>query len=213
MPPHSAPPNISQARLDTIITSLTAAVTIVERLSNGVHTPFLQPISNTIRSLLSSVQTVKRNKNDCAQMMEKIHDLTYGIISLHINPETKTDLSPHILNQIVEFAKTLHKIHVFVEAQQDKSRIKQFFRQGEMNTLLKDCNTGLQQLLDIFKFQAGSLLNDAVEMRNFGEKTHQEVLELIGCLADETASDNTSSMTQLFSGSQTRYEILTHSSK
>jgi hypothetical protein len=49
------------------------------------------------------------------------------------------------------------------------------------------------------QFQAGRLQNDAVEMRNFAEKTHQEVLELIDCLADETASDNTSSVCELWS--------------
>jgi hypothetical protein len=47
--------------------------------------------------------------------------------------------------------RTLHKIHTFVEAQQNSSKVKKFFRQGEMSTLLKDCKAGLQQGLDIFQ--------------------------------------------------------------
>lgn len=47
--------------------------------------------------------------------------------------------------------RTLHKIHTFVEAQQDRSRIRQFFRQGEMSILLRDCNAGLQQALEAFQ--------------------------------------------------------------
>jgi hypothetical protein len=42
-------------------------------------------------------------------------------------------------------------VHTFVEAQQNSSKLKIFFRQGEMSTLLKDCKTGLQQGLEIFQ--------------------------------------------------------------
>jgi hypothetical protein len=47
--------------------------------------------------------------------------------------------------------RTLHKIHTFVEAQQNGSKVKKFFRQGEMSTLLKDCKVGLQQGFEIFQ--------------------------------------------------------------
>jgi hypothetical protein len=50
--------------------------------------------------------------------------------------------------------RTLHKIHVFVEAQQEKSRIRHFFRQVEMAALLKECRAGLDQALSIFKVSA-----------------------------------------------------------
>jgi hypothetical protein len=47
--------------------------------------------------------------------------------------------------------RTLHKVHTFVEAQQNSSKVKKFFRQGEMSTLLKNCKAGLQQGLEIFQ--------------------------------------------------------------
>jgi hypothetical protein len=47
--------------------------------------------------------------------------------------------------------RTLHKIHTFVEAQQKSSKLKKFFHQGEMRTLLKDCKAGLQQGLGVFQ--------------------------------------------------------------
>jgi hypothetical protein len=47
--------------------------------------------------------------------------------------------------------RTLHKIHTFVEAQQNGSKIKKFFHQGEMSALLKDCKAGLQQGFEIFQ--------------------------------------------------------------
>jgi hypothetical protein len=47
--------------------------------------------------------------------------------------------------------RTLHKIHTFVEAQQNGSKVKKFFRQGEMSTLLNDCKAGLQQGFEFFQ--------------------------------------------------------------
>jgi hypothetical protein len=46
--------------------------------------------------------------------------------------------------------RTLHKIHSFVEAQQEKIGFKMFFHQGEMTALLKSCNIGLDQAVDVF---------------------------------------------------------------
>jgi hypothetical protein len=56
--------------------------------------------------------------------------------------------NPSILITIV---RTLQKIHTFVEAQQNGSKLKNFFHQGEMSKLLKDCKTGLQQGIEIFQ--------------------------------------------------------------
>jgi hypothetical protein len=100
--------------------------------------------------------------------MEQIYELLSGIIVLHTKSDTSGELSPNMLYHVGKFAeyctissfstpwlmsvsRTLHKIHVFVEAQQDGNRIKQFFRQGEMSALLKDCNAGLKEALDVFK--------------------------------------------------------------
>jgi hypothetical protein len=42
-------------------------------------------------------------------------------------------------------------IQAFVESGHDGNRIKRFFRQGEINTLLKNCRTGLHQAQEVFK--------------------------------------------------------------
>jgi hypothetical protein len=47
--------------------------------------------------------------------------------------------------------RTLHKIYTFVEAQQDGNKIKRFFRHSEMTALLKDCKSGLDRALEVFK--------------------------------------------------------------
>jgi hypothetical protein len=55
---------------------------------------------------------------------------------------------PLILTTVI---RTLHKIHTYVEAQQNVSKLKKFFCQGEMSKLLKDCKAGLQQGLEVFQ--------------------------------------------------------------
>ena len=103
--------------------------------------------------------------------------------------------------------RTLHKIHTFVEAQQEKIGIKQFFRQGEMNALLKNCTTGLDQAADVFmvnlvQFQLWAdsttlqqvngvgLIKDISTMKDSAQRVHEEVLEFMSALSNENSSDS-----------------------
>ncbi|KAJ7440460.1 P-loop containing nucleoside triphosphate hydrolase protein [Mycena latifolia] len=192
-------PSVIQVRLTNIIECLSVAVTTLERLSTSVHTPFLGVISTTIRSLLVSVQTIRQNKDACTRLMEQTHELLYPLIALHINSEMGGELTPTMLQNIGKFTETLHKIHVFVEAQQERSRIKQFFRHGEMTALLKDCNAGLQLALDAFKVEGVALVTDVADMQRNAQKIHQEVLELIASTSEGTSSDRASSINTFFS--------------
>ncbi|KAJ6603367.1 hypothetical protein DFH09DRAFT_1270255 [Mycena vulgaris] len=162
-------PNISQIRFNNIVTALTVALATFKAVTESLKTPFLEPILNALQSLLTVVQTIKRNKDTCTQVLKQIHELIYAIIHLHVHSDTGGQLSPYMLKTLGRFMETLPKIHTFVEAQQQKSRVRKFFRQGEMNSLLKGCQVGLEQALEVFK--------------EYAEKTHQQVLELIACMS------------------------------
>ncbi|KAJ7469444.1 hypothetical protein FB451DRAFT_1368522, partial [Mycena latifolia] len=195
------PPIAAQIRLNKIVTSLNAAFTTLDVISESMKTPFLQPILNTLHSLLTAVQTVKRNEDECTQMLEQIHELIYAVIWVHMKSDTAGELSPTMLNNLGKFTETLHKIHTYVEAKQEKSKIKQIFRQGEMRTLLKACHTGLEQVIEVFKVQGATVLSDVADMREHAQKTHQEVLELISALSEETSSKSGSSASRVLSSS------------
>jgi hypothetical protein len=126
MPP---PPNVSQIRFENILRSLTAAVTTLQLVSDGVRTPFLQPIANTMRSLLSAVQvafqhrsvnvadssqTVQKNKDGCTNMLEQIHELLYAIIRLHINLETRGELTPKMLDNLGKFTQYVCSVSSYI---------------------------------------------------------------------------------------------------
>ncbi|KAF8217562.1 hypothetical protein K438DRAFT_2037048 [Mycena galopus ATCC 62051] len=94
------------------------------------------------------------------------------------------------------------KIHTFV-GQQSGNKIKQFLHQIEMNTLLKDCRTGLDHALEVFKIGTGvTLFNSIDEMKKTTEMMHKQLLELISTLSEGTTSDTSSLVYRGVNGSQ-----------
>ncbi|KAJ7482452.1 hypothetical protein FB451DRAFT_1441711 [Mycena latifolia] len=186
----SRQPRVTEIRLNNIIACLTPALALLDELSDTFGTPFVPAISNTTLSLISAVQNVKRNKDDCVQLLENVYQLLCAIINLHIKSETKGSLDPATLDHVGKFTETLHKIHTFVEAQQDGSRIMHFFRQIETKTFLGECRAGLQQAFEVFKTETGvTALGSITEMQEEAERMHTEVFELISTLSDGTTSD------------------------
>ncbi|KAF7351914.1 hypothetical protein MVEN_01153200 [Mycena venus] len=159
-------------------------------------------IVNTVTSLITAVQTVKRNKEECIRFMEDINCSIYGIVQLHLKSETLGILSPGVLHHMAKFTETLHKIHTFMEAQQNGSKIKRFFRQTEMNTLVRHCRGGLQEALEVFKIETMAIVvNDIGEMQEKMQNMHKELLELISTLSNEEASEQSSLIYPRFSDS------------
>ncbi|KAJ7123554.1 hypothetical protein C8R44DRAFT_735200 [Mycena epipterygia] len=186
---------LSETRMDNIVACLTPVIPLLTEFSDAFGTPFIPAIVNTTLSLITLVQNVKKNKEECIQLMENIHELLYAVVNLHIKSETASSLPPAILSVIGELMETLHKVHAFMEAQQDGNKIKHFFRQSEMKTLLNECHTGLKQAVDVFKTEGAiNIYGNIVEMQKETERIHKELLELISTSSDATISDKSSSM-------------------
>ncbi|KAJ7472532.1 hypothetical protein FB451DRAFT_1469264 [Mycena latifolia] len=188
-------PTVTDIRLNSTITYLTPVVALLNELSDTFGTPFVPAISTTTLSLITMVQNVKKNKDNCIQLLENIYQLLCAIVNLHIKSETKGNLSLATLHHVGKFTETLHKVHTFVEAQQDGSKIKYFFRQMETKALLGECQAGLQQAFEVFRIETGmTALGNITEMQKEAEMMHQEVLEWISTLSDGPTSDRSSSI-------------------
>ncbi|KAJ7869238.1 hypothetical protein B0H13DRAFT_2280822 [Mycena leptocephala] len=159
----------------------------LEILAGSLKSPFLEAISNTTHSLLKNIQ--------------QTYELLNAILMVHINSDTGAELPPSVLSHIGKFTETLHKIHTFVEAQQKGSILKNFFHQGEMSTLLKDCKAGLQQGLEIFQVPMANHMKDITQMQEDAKKRNKEVLDMIEALSDTISSDRSSSISGLYLGS------------
>ncbi|KAJ7809556.1 hypothetical protein B0H14DRAFT_2865665 [Mycena olivaceomarginata] len=146
---------------------------------------------------------MKKNKVECIQLVENIHQVLYAIINLHIKSDTPGSLPPSMLYHVGKFTETIHKVHTFLEAQQDGNRIKNLFRQSELNTLVKDCRAGLQHAMEVFKIESGaSIYLNASIMQKTADNLHKELLEMISSLLDGTDMDKASSMHNTLNSSQ-----------
>ncbi|KAJ7815133.1 hypothetical protein B0H13DRAFT_1924375 [Mycena leptocephala] len=195
----------AESRLSIITAYLTPVVTLLDALIDafGCQCSFIHQISKITLSLISAVQKVKRNRDECIQLLENIHQVLYAIVDLHISSETTGSLAPSLIDDIGKFTETLRKMHRFVEAQQDGNKIKYFFCQSEKNTLLKDCHRGLNRALDVFKINIGVMtFNSIHEIQQKTDNMHTKLLELIETLSDGTLTDTLSSVYQVGNPSQ-----------
>ncbi|KAJ7637323.1 hypothetical protein DFH06DRAFT_1302737 [Mycena polygramma] len=198
MPPQ---PSVTQLRLTNIKACLVVTADSLEVLASGLKETCLEAITYTTKSLLKDVETIKQNKDECAQLLEQTHELLNAVLVTYIKADTGVDLAPNVLDQIGKFTQTLHKVHTFVEAQQKGSKIKRLLHQGDLSTLLKGCKEGLQQGLDSFQIDMRKIMRDITDMQEDSQKRHKEVLHLIEVLTD-ASSDENSTISRIYSGSQ-----------
>ncbi|KAJ6470510.1 hypothetical protein C8R45DRAFT_937418 [Mycena sanguinolenta] len=128
---------------------------------------------------------MKQNKKTCAELLENVQQVLFAIINLHIKSEAAGSLSPAMTEHVGGFMKTLHKIYVYIEAQQDRNKLKQLFRNIEMNNLVKDCYAELDEAKTIFNVDtAGAVFKDIGEMKEAAETKHKELLESISTMSE-----------------------------
>ncbi|KAJ7734805.1 hypothetical protein B0H16DRAFT_1766878 [Mycena metata] len=102
------------------------------------------------------------------------------------------------LNDVFElpFIQPIVKtVQALIAGVQDGNKIKQFFRQSEVNRLLKECQAGVDQAIEIFKVQTEfTVLNNVIQVQHEAEAMHRELLELVATLSDGTVSDKSLSV-------------------
>ncbi|KAJ7462412.1 hypothetical protein FB451DRAFT_1404214 [Mycena latifolia] len=98
-------PTISDIHLNNIVACLNTVLPLLNDLHDGFGTPFVQAISNTTLNLLSAVQNVKNNKDECVHLMKDIHEILFAIAKLHMQSEPQGSLPPSTLDHIGKFTK------------------------------------------------------------------------------------------------------------
>ncbi|KAJ7085086.1 hypothetical protein C8R44DRAFT_894013 [Mycena epipterygia] len=95
MPPKTP---ATETRLDNIVACLTPVIPLLNEFSDAFGTPFIPAIINTTLSLTTLVQNVKKNKEECMQLMENVHELLYAIANIHMKAGTPSSLPPATLS-------------------------------------------------------------------------------------------------------------------
>ncbi|KAJ7767782.1 hypothetical protein B0H16DRAFT_1520739, partial [Mycena metata] len=188
-------PHQLKTRIQGIKACLVSALALFDDLNKAFAPPFIEAIGKSTEVLIDGIQNLKSKREECFQLVERIHQVLYAIIDLHIKSETVGSLPPSIVDHTERFMGTLQKICTYIGAHQKGNRIKQFFRQSEMNALLKDCHSGLDQAMQVFKVQPGyTVFNSVIEIQKKEQDMHNDLLELVAMLSDSTVSDRSSSI-------------------
>ncbi|KAJ7187405.1 hypothetical protein C8R46DRAFT_1342504 [Mycena filopes] len=197
-------PPQKQTRLAEIVACTVVTCKTLDILSKTLNTPFLQVIANTTQALLEAVQTIKRNKDTCIELMEQTYELLATVVGVHLDSDGAEELPPSMLRHIAQFAETLQTVYSFVQAQQGGSKVRWLLRQGETSLLLKECRAGIGRAREFFQLQAVQVLANLSDMEAASARRHQEVLDMVDALTDSTtSSDGASSISRMYASSYT----------
>ncbi|KAF7324045.1 ATPase-AAA-core domain-containing protein [Mycena kentingensis (nom. inval.)] len=198
--PHSQPTASGvPTQLTKLAGCLAAALDTLHVLADNLNTPFLHPISSTVRSLLKTIENVKHRVPECVQLMNKTLDMLYLVIALHFKTDIPGELPPDIFEPLGAFTVILHKIFTFVDAQQARSRTPSFLRHFESALLLKDCRSGIRTVIQQFQLPPAQLANEIERLRADADITHRRVMELVQSANDCSASEMSSTKSNLLS--------------
>ncbi|KAJ7670588.1 P-loop containing nucleoside triphosphate hydrolase protein [Mycena polygramma] len=177
---------------DTVLKYATVAASTLRDVADSSPVPFLRIIAAVSMSILSIVQSVRSNREECMRMISHIDELISVILRLCIKED---DLSPATLHNIGRFADTLQKIHSYVTSQQNTSLLKRLFRQSENAALLEACNSGLRHALDVFGVESSLVTtSEMADMRGQAEKRHKELVELFAGQSEPEETDTAVSL-------------------
>ncbi|KAJ7700561.1 hypothetical protein B0H16DRAFT_1749015 [Mycena metata] len=96
---------VTEVRLDNISKCVTITVNALDVLVNTLKIHGLEAMVNTTQSLLKLVQTIKQDKNECAELMEQTHNILNAIIGVYVKSDTGIELPPSTLNEIANFTQ------------------------------------------------------------------------------------------------------------
>ncbi|KAJ7155106.1 hypothetical protein C8R46DRAFT_436555 [Mycena filopes] len=194
-PPSFKMPHQLDARVQQIIAYLAPALALLAELADAVDTPFLPLILTTVQNLIAVVQTAKRNRAYCIELMSDIHQILLALIGLHLKSDASGCLPPSTLHHVGKFTHVLHKIYTYINAQQERKSFQAFFqRRGETSTLLESCRSGLREAVEVFKIDAVATYNNLEEMKAATERMQTELLELIASTSEGTLSEQASAI-------------------
>ncbi|KAJ7246446.1 hypothetical protein C8J57DRAFT_1241496 [Mycena rebaudengoi] len=185
--------------LKNLIEYTTLAATTAQAIGTSAQVPFLPSTAALTLAILKCAQSVRSNRDECAQLLEQIHEILCLIVKLYSTSEINGVLSPALLYDIAQFTETLQKVLTFLSGKQGIGKLKQLFKKLDTARTLTVCRQELNTLLHKFKIQAiGSIMSEIAQVRQDAKQQHEELVFLLQSHPSLTNSD-VSSMTETLS--------------
>ncbi|KAJ7723883.1 P-loop containing nucleoside triphosphate hydrolase protein [Mycena metata] len=179
---------------DNVLRYATVTASTLQDITQSAPVPFLRTIAAVSLSILTIAESIKSNKEQCMRMVSEIDELLSAILHLYVKSDSAEDaLSPATLHNIGEFVDTLQKIHSFIEAQQNNSKFRRFFRQSDNTAQLGVCTAGLRHALDVFGVRSSIVATtELAAIREQAERRHEDLVQLFTEKVEVTESDTVS---------------------
>ncbi|KAF7325575.1 ATPase-AAA-core domain-containing protein [Mycena kentingensis (nom. inval.)] len=187
-------------RLDEIARTLGTTAQTIDVLSDGLRTPFLEPVALAVRSILRGIEGIRANNAECAILLEAVNQVLYAVIAVRLRSDPSA-LHPGQLSEMGRVAETLRAVFALLEAQRDTSRIKRFFKQADAAASFKSCNDALQSILDKLKVQNEGLVQTIQQVEDDLDGVHEQILELVQGDSD-AASFSTNGLSRSYGSRQ-----------
>ncbi|KAJ7274814.1 hypothetical protein C8J57DRAFT_1714567 [Mycena rebaudengoi] len=179
--------------LKSLIQYTIHAASTVQEIAKSSQIPFLASAATLSLAIVSSIESVRSNREQCAQLAQQIHEILCLVVEIYSKSDAAGALPAAVLYDIAKFTETLQKIYAFVKSQQGMGKLKQLFKQTDNAARLQAYRQGLTHALEVFKVQiAGSSASPLVHMRKDAEQRHEELLALLAEFPDLTNSDYSS---------------------
>ncbi|KAJ7149446.1 hypothetical protein C8R43DRAFT_1236470 [Mycena crocata] len=196
-------------RAEKIIQYATLAASTAQEIADAAQVPFLAAAGTMTLAILRSIDTVKSNREQCILMVEQIHEILCTIVDLYALSEVNGALPPTLLADIAKFAETLRNVHTFILTLQGTGKIKQFFRQLDTASRLKECREQMDGTVFLFRLQASSsATGEMMKMKKNAEQQHEDLLAFLANHPDLTNSDIASVNASFISDSTTSLSLL-----
>ncbi|KAF7294000.1 NB-ARC domain-containing protein [Mycena kentingensis (nom. inval.)] len=158
----------------SVIEKTLPVVTALKHASEGVSAPYLKAIVGVAVLILESAQSIRVNKQHCALLLERIHDVL-GHLTALLN-EDMPELPPLVVDELSRLLETMQKVETYIRAQQDVGRIRRLLRQQQTATQLEECKDALESSANIFKMNTFTAL---ARLEQSAEAQQQEMLQLL----------------------------------
>ncbi|KAF8207072.1 hypothetical protein K438DRAFT_1815632 [Mycena galopus ATCC 62051] len=186
----TASPRPSSRWGEQLLGYVAIAVNALQEVSDSYNAPFLGTISGVTNAIMSTVQSVKSNQEECMRMVEQIHSILCILARLCVNH--KGVFPPSMLGNIGRFAESLQKIQSFMQTQKDQGKFKRLLKTQENAAQLENCKASLKHDVNIFSMQAGLGLLWTTEC--FDTDAEQRQKQLMDLIWDEEYISESSSL-------------------
>ncbi|KAJ7149493.1 hypothetical protein C8R43DRAFT_951967 [Mycena crocata] len=164
----------TSATYEKLIQYTKLAATTAQDIAEKAGVPFMGSISALTSSILECVE------EECAQMVEKIHEILCTIVKLYTKSESEGGLPTALLYNIGKFTETLQKVLICLTSQQKMGKLKQLFRRPENALKLETCKNELDDAQKMFKvYGASSTLSQVMQIKQSAKDHHEELIFLV----------------------------------